>query len=226
MLKKIFSYVILPLIIIGLVYLIVRSIMAPVNFNKAKDRREQVAIQRLKDIRTLQNSYKTEKGTYTASIDTLKDFYNNGQIKILMQIGSNDDSLAVENTKALKKKKPKITNEEMYELYQQGQSLVFTIESFVPVKDTLFTQRTDFCVDSLAFIPFSGDSILMDATVRKVSGVDVPLFEADMPYKSLLVGLNNQLRINLDSERKDTGRYPGLQVGSIEAPNNNAGNWE
>ncbi len=226
MVKKIFSYVILPLVIIGLVYLIVRSVMAPVNFNKAKDAREQVAIQRLKDIRTLQVAYKTENGRFTASVDTLKDFYNNGKIKIVMQIGSNDDSLAVANTKALKKKKPRITNEEMYDLYQQGQSLVFSIESTIDVKDTLFTQREDFIVDSLAFIPFSGDSILMDATVRRVSGVDVPLFEASMPYKSLLVGLSNQLRINLDSERKDTGRYPGLQVGSIEAPNNNAGNWE
>ncbi len=226
MVKKIFSYLILPLIIIGLVYLIVRSVMAPVNFNKAKDAREQVAIQRLKDLRTLQNSFKTETGKYTASFDTLKDFYNNGQIKIVMQIGSNDDSLAVANTKALKRRYPRIKPEEMYQRYLNGESLVFSIESTIPVKDTLFSSREDFVVDSLAFIPFSGDSIIMDATVRRVSGVDVPLFEADMPYKSLLVGLNNQLRINLDSERKDTGRYPGLQVGSIEAPNNNAGNWE
>jgi hypothetical protein len=47
-----------------------------------------------------------------------------------------------------------------------------------------------------------------------------------MPYKSLLKGLNNQLRINLDAEQEDKGRYKGLQVGSISAPNNNAGNWE
>ncbi len=226
MVKKLFSYLILPLVIIGLVYLIVRSVMAPVNFNKAKDSREQVAIQRLKDIRTLQVAYKTETGRFTASVDSLKDFYNNGKIKIVMQIGSNDDSLAVANTKALKKRYPRIKPEDMYERYLNGESLVFSIESDIDVKDTLFTQRNDFCVDSLAFIPFSGDSVLMDATIRRVSGVDVPLFEASMPYKSLLVGLNNQLRINLDSERKDTGRYPGLQVGSIEAPNNNAGNWE
>jgi hypothetical protein len=48
-----------------------------------------------------------------------------------------------------------------------------------------------------------------------------------MPYKSLLKGLQpEQLRINLDAEREDQGRYKGLQVGSISAPNNNAGNWE
>ena len=47
-----------------------------------------------------------------------------------------------------------------------------------------------------------------------------------MPWKSLLKGLNNQLRINLDSQCEDQGKYKGLQVGSIESPNNNAGNWE
>jgi hypothetical protein len=47
-----------------------------------------------------------------------------------------------------------------------------------------------------------------------------------MPYRSLLRGLNNQLRINLDAQREDHGKYKGLQVGSISAPNNNACNWE
>jgi hypothetical protein len=54
----------------------------------------------------------------------------------------------------------------------------------------------------------------------------VPLFEARVPWKSLLKGMNNQLRINLDAESRDLNRYEGLQVGSITAPNNNAGNWE
>lgn len=28
------------------------------------------------------------------------------------------------------------------------------------------------------------------------------------------------------AECEDQGRYEGLQVGSVTAPNNNAGNWE
>ena len=66
-------------------------------------------------------------------------------------------------------------------------------ETYLPVKDTLFNDRPNFVVDSLAFIPFSGDSIIMESTIKKVSGVNVPLFEAAMPYKSLLKGLDNQL---------------------------------
>jgi hypothetical protein len=66
----------------------------------------------------------------------------------------------------------------------------------------------------------------MKAIIGKVSGVDVPLFEAAVPFEILLNGLNRQLVINLKADRIDTERYPGLKVGSIEAPNNNAGNWE
>ena len=147
-------------------------------------------------------------------------------MKVVMQIGSQDDSVAVANTQALKKRNPKIKPEQMLELYQQGQKLVFKIENEVAVKDTLFTHRDNFCVDSLAFIPFSGDSLIMESTIKTVSGVKVPLFEAKMPYAALLKGLDEQLIINLEAEKDDQGRYAGLMGGSIDAPNNNAGNWE
>lgn len=225
--KKVFTIVILPILIIGLLYLTVASVMEPVNFKKQREQREKVGIERLKDIRDLQVAFKSVYNRYSPTIDSLIDFYNNGKVKVVMQIGSKDDSVAVANTEALKKKNPRITAEEMLALVkEQGMNLVLKIDNEVPVKEALFTDRPNFKVDSLAFIPFCGDSIIMAADIRKVSGVNVPLFEACMPYRSLLKGLDNQLRINLDAERTDTGRYPGLKVGSIDAPNNNAGNWE
>ncbi len=224
--KKVLTIVILPILIIGLAYLLVASIMKPVDFQKEQKQREAVGIERLKDIRTLQEAFKSVYGRFSPTIDSLKDFYNNGKIKVVMQIGSMDDSVAVANTEALKKRNPRITPEQMMELYRQGQSLVIRIDNEIPVKDTLFNGRSNFNIDSLAFIPFSGDSVIMAAVISKVSGVNVPLFEACMPYKSLLKGMDNQLRINLDADRKDTDRYPGLMVGSITTPNNNAGNWE
>ena len=144
-----------------------------------------------------------------------------------MQIGSKDDSAAVANTEKLKKTHRGITPEQMFKLYQEGENLVFAISSKINVKDTIFNSRKDFSIDSLRYIPYSqGDTILMEAIIKEVSGVKVPLFEAKMPYKSLLKGLDNQLRINLDADCRASNRYEGLQVGSISAPNNNAGNWE
>ena len=226
---KILLEIVLFLLCVALVGLIVRSIMKPVNFNKQKAYRESVAIQRLKDIRTLQVAYKSVNGKFTSTVDSLADFYNNGKMGIVMQVGSMDDSLAVAHTEKIKRSsRKKMTGEDFLKLYEAGdKNLVFNVETKIPVKDTLFTHREDFVVDSLKYIPFSeGQPVLMEAVVKTVSGVPVPLFEAKMPYKSLLKGMDNQLRINLDAEKRDQNRYEGLQVGSVTAPNNNAGNWE
>ncbi|NTU94703.1 MAG: hypothetical protein HGA52_01535 [Bacteroidales bacterium] len=200
--KKVITYVVLPLVVLVLGYIIYTSIQEPVVFEKQRKYRETIAIERLKDIRTLQVAYKTKYNKFTGSLDSLIDFYNNGIITVVKQVGSLDDSLAV------------------------AQKRVFRDSIRIAVKDTLL-KRPGFVIDSIAIIPLSGgQKIEMKAIIGKVSGVDVPLFEASIPFDILLKGLNRQLVVNLNSERKTTDRYPGLRVGSIEAPNNNAGNWE
>ena len=220
--------VVLAAVCVVLAVAIVKSINKPVNFNKQKAYRESVGIQRLKDIRTLQAAYKSETGRFLSTVDSLKQFYEDGKMTIVLQIGSMDDSVAVMHTEAVKKANRKITPEQMLDRYRAGDhNLVFSIERLVAVKDTLFRGRADFNIDSLKTIPFSGGApVEMDAVVKMVSGVPVPLFEARMPYKLLLRGMDNQLRVNLDADQRAKNRYEGLQVGSISAPNNNAGNWE
>ncbi|MCR4824112.1 MAG: hypothetical protein K5849_02020 [Bacteroidales bacterium] len=217
--------------ICGLAYLLYSNIMQPVNFNKEKASRQAVAVQRLKDIRTLQVAYKSVTGKFNSSVDSLKQFYDNGEMEIVMQIGSMDDSLAVTNTEAIKKANKKLKPDQLtaklQAAYEAGQKVVFSTITKIPVRDTLFNGRTDFSIDSLKYIPFSGkEPIQMEATTKMVSGVPVPLFEARIPWKSLLKGMDKQLIINLNAESRDLNRYEGLQVGSITAPNNNAGNWE
>lgn len=227
--------IVLALCAIFLVYEIYDGIMEPVRFNKEVEARKKVAVQRLKDIRDLQVAYKSVNEKFTASFDTLKQFYNEGQMIVLMQVGSKDDSLAVAHTNEVKKTHRGITDEGLYKLYREGdKKLVFSIQNKIAVKDTLFRSRPDFDINAIGDIPFAteGESVAavtkveMSAIVKKVSGVDVPLFEAKMPWKSVLNGLNHQLVVNMVAECEHQGRYEGLQVGSVTAPNNNAGNWE
>ena len=200
--KKLLVIVVLPAIILVLGYLIVESISKPVRFNQEVKRRSAVVIERLIDIRTLQVHYKSKYNRFTASLDTLIDFYKEGTITIVRQVGSFDDSLAV------------------------AQKRVFRDSIQIFVRDTLI-KRPGFIADSLKWIPFSGKKeFLMESVIRTVSGVPVPLFEASAPFDDLLLGLDRQLVINLKADRIAINRYPGLKVGSIEAPNNNAGNWE
>lgn len=210
--KKVLTIVVFPLIILGLIFLLARSLYQPIKFNNLKDARDTVAIKRLKDIRTLQVAYKNVHGTFAPSIDSLVDFYKNGKMTVIRSIGSMDDSVAV------------------------AQNLVKREAIEIFVKDTLLKNRPDFNPDYLKYYyepgdlkdqPFDeSDTIIMRATIKEVSGVDVPLFEAQVPYEKLLRDGDKQLLTNLIGDRIDTDRYPGLQVGSIDNPNNNAGNWE
>jgi hypothetical protein len=228
---KIGLEILLAVIICLLAWLTVKSVQKPVKFNQELKARSEVAIQRLKDIRTLQVAFKSVNGRFSPSVDSLKIFYETGKMDIVMQIGSNDDSIAVANTEAIKKANKKLKPAEitakLQEAYAAGTKVVFSTVTEIPVKDTLFRSRPDFCIDSLYYIPFSGKQLTqMESTIKTVSGVQVPLFEARMPYKALCLGMDNQLRINKDAECRDQNKYEGLQVGSVTAPNNNAGNWE
>ncbi|MBO6223340.1 MAG: hypothetical protein J6N56_06145 [Bacteroidales bacterium] len=225
--KKLFTLVILPIIIILLGYLIVKGVMKPIKFNEERAAREAVAIQKLKDIRDLQVAYKNKYGKFASALDTLVDFYKNDKMVINMQIGSVNDSVMVAHTDAVKKANKGITDKGLYELYQKGDhNLVFSIKSEIPVKDTLL-KREGFDIDKIAEIPFTnGKKIEMKSIVKQVSGVDVPLFEANIPFDDLLEGMDHQLLVNLKSERDKMNKFPGLKVGSIDNPNNNAGNWE
>ena len=191
-----------------------------------------MAVEQLKDIRTLQVTYRDTYGHYATAMDSLVDFYNNGKITIMRQIGSEDDSTAVLHTEAVKKTLRNLKGdklmEKLYELYEAGDNkLIVRIPQQTNVKDTLFTNRPNFKVNDLRYIPFSeGDTVIMKSIVKQVSGVDVPLFEAKMPFWSLLKGMDRQQIVNLVAEREDTDRYPGLMVGSVDNANNNAGNWE
>ena len=230
--RKLLTYFIFPLVIIGLAFLLFRSINEPVKFQNELKQRSNVAIDQLKDIRTLQVTYKDTYGHYAPVMDSLVDFYNNGKITIIRQIGSEDDSTAVLHTEAVKKTlrnlKGEKLQEKLYELFEAGDNnLIIRIPQLTAVKDTLFTNRPNFNVNNLRNIPFSeGDTVIMRSIVKQVSGVDVPLFEAQMPYWSLLKCMDHQQIVNLVAEREDTGRYPGLMVGSVDNANNNAGNWE
>ena len=144
--RKLLTYLIFPLVIIGLAYLLFRSINEPVKFNNELKQRSNVAIEQLKDIRTLQVTYRDTYGHYAPVMDSLIDFYNNGKITIMRQIGSEDDSTAVLHTEAVKKGLRNLKGtqlmEKLFELYEKGDNnLIIRIPQLTAVKDTLFTNR-------------------------------------------------------------------------------------
>lgn len=192
--------ILLLVIIIVLAYLVVESVMGPVRFNKSVDKRSEAVIQNLKDIRLAQMTYKTINGHYMADFDTLIEFLKNGEIPVVKMIPDPEDTTF-------------------------SKTIRDTI-GFIPVIDSLFRARTNYVAENLKFVPFTeNDKFNLDAGVIEKGGVKVNVFEASVPYSSILSGLDEQMLVNLIASKEQLERFPGLKVGSMTEASTD-GNWE
>ena len=85
-----------------------------------------------------------------------------------------------------------------------------------------------YMADSLQYIPFADGkkfSVTVSTQIGK-SGREIPLMECGAGYEDYLKGLDANSIANLIEEANSSGRYPGLKIGDITTPNDNAGNWE
>jgi hypothetical protein len=91
----------LVIVALFLALLAFRSIMRPEKFKMIYEVREKEIINRLTTLRAVEAVYKTEFKRYTADIDSLVDFANNGSISIVKNIGEIPDGMS--EAEALKK---------------------------------------------------------------------------------------------------------------------------
>ncbi|MBI9053497.1 MAG: hypothetical protein JEY96_06735 [Bacteroidales bacterium] len=207
--KKVIQ-IVLAILIVVLGYLIWDSIQTPIRFNKEKDTRYTATVQRLMDIRTAQLAYKDEYGKFTASFDTLINFVKTDSMKLIKAVGSIPDELLAQGW-----------TEEI--AVQEGLITRDTIK--FAIIDTLFA--AGFNADLLWKVPFTQmDSFEMATADLNVSKLNVNVFEAKVHNDILLFDLDRQLVVNLNDKMKNMNNYPGVKVGDVVEPNNNAGNWE
>ena len=217
----------------ALVVMCYQSIQIPVQFKHDVAQRDAVVIQRLKDIRTLQECYRDKYQTYAPTWETLINFAKNDSLPIVDKVGSLTDKqleLGLNEKDAWKY----LSNPRKYKKEIEKFSLskeTFsrdTIYVNVLAKDSTFLSRADFNIDSLCYVPFSQKDTfeLVLGSVTTASGYEMALFEARVEYKVYLQGLNDQELNNKINEREQMDKYAGLKVGDSQQANNNAGNWE
>ncbi|NBC83199.1 MAG: hypothetical protein GVY19_07430 [Bacteroidetes bacterium] len=199
----------LAVLIVVLGFLLINSIMKPINFKKVQQKRYNATIERLKDIRTAQEAYKEMYGEYTGSFDTLINFIQNDSLPVVRKTSNyNQDSL---------------TEAQAIDL---GLVQLDTIK--IAVIDSLFG-KIKYPVNQMRYVPFTDQAEFnMGAgSVKTGSEVTVPVFEASVRNYILLNDLDQQLAINFNDRWKKIGDgFPGLRVGSLEEATNNAGNWD
>ena len=154
--------------IVVLAYYVWETIQTPVRFNKEKDARAEVAIQNLKDIRSVQQMFKSLNDTFTPSFDTLIKFMTEGQIPVVNIIYDPSDTTL-------------------------SKTINDTI-GFVSVADSLFGHRKDFVINDIQYIPFS-DGVKCDLDAGRINkgGVWVSVFMAMARKEDYLKGMDKAL---------------------------------
>lgn len=137
----------------------------------------------------------------------------------VLSIGSpmHFDSQRAQREKAVKQRLMQIrTAEEKYRIRHGAYTGSFEVLA-----------KAHLLADSLSYIPYSDKRFELQATTMVgKSGNQIPLMECGAEYSQYLDGLDKNSVANLTEEANSAGRYPGLKIGDLETPNNNAGNWE
>jgi hypothetical protein len=204
--------VLLFVVAVALAYLIYDSIQTPIIFEKQRAERYDANIEKLKNIRKAQLAFKDVHGRFTGDWDTLINFVKYDSLRLVRRIGTLTDSMV---EKGLTERKA----------MQMGLIIRDTIRE--SVLESVF--ESNFNPESLKIVetPDTTAYFYLGATVITTgSGIKVPVFEARAHNNVILRGLERQLVINLNDQRRVQNRYPGLKVGSLVETNNNAGNWE
>ncbi|HSO87472.1 MAG TPA: hypothetical protein VLQ91_13030 [Draconibacterium sp.] len=200
------------IVAVVLAFFIYKSIQEPIQFEKAKKARYDAVVERLKDIRKAELAYKDVYGKFTGSWDTLINFVMNESVINVRKVGELNDSMVEAG----------ITEKKAIEM-----GLIVRDSVRVRALEAIFGEGYD--AKSLKYVPVPGEptEFHLGATVIVTgSGIGVPVFEAKAHNNVILRGLNPQLIINLNDQRRTNEKYPGLLVGSLTETTNNAGNWE
>ncbi len=204
--------IVFAILILVFSYLLFTNINKPIKFERSLKMRSEATIERLKDIRQIQGSFKDKFNRYTSSFDTLVHFVQ-------------ADSFAIENIVEITPgawKQDEITKEEAIKA-----GILLKSVAYVSVEDSLW-QNKSYDIVNIRFIPYSQNvEFTMGATeLETASKVKVKVFECYGLYIDILNGLDKQLISNYIDEKTKYGGFEGIRVGSLTETTNNAGNWE
>ena len=210
--KKVLQ-LILAIVVVALVYVVYRQVATPIEFEGDKNRREAVVIERIKDIRAAQRAFKSKYQHFTGDFDSLINFVLNDSLVMERKLVDEDDSVGL----AMLKK--------------QGKK---NVEKFtVAVIDTIFSPKKLSKEDimNMRYIPTTNNQaqfILEAGQITTESKIVIPVVECRAPYIMFLdtVTYRQEIINKIDDDVNNFNRYPGIKFGSMDAGNNEAGNWE
>ncbi|MBQ2489019.1 MAG: hypothetical protein II525_04325 [Bacteroidales bacterium] len=166
----------LILVILVLIVAIYRSLSRPEKFNEVYEARKAEVIQKLSDIRTLQTFYKNEKGSYAGSFDQLKDFWENGKMRVVVKEGNVPDSMT--EAQAIKLK------------------LVRRDTVVLNAKEEMVKTLPNLDINTFDLVPYSGkEQFLIAADTLRTGNVPVQVYEVKALRSQYMKNLDNDPRV-------------------------------
>lgn len=152
--QKVLFFAFIPLAVVT-AYFAYRSIQAPIEFNRLKEKRYAKVIKNLETIRDWQLAHKSVYRGYAPNFDSLFVFVNTDSFPVIKAIGTVPDTL---------------TEQQAVEM-----GLVKRDTGLVSVRDSLFKLEGD--IEEIAIIPFSkNQKFTMESGVIEKGQVKVPVF--------------------------------------------------
>lgn len=187
----------LLLVLIGvLIWVLIGSIREPIKFRAEKDRRERAVIDKLMEIRTAQELYRSITGNFAADFESIKKVLSTDSFRIIQVFGDPDDPA---NTEAIR-----------YDtLYRSSADSV----AFLGMN-----------LDSLRYVPFSavGDTFTIDADTLTYQSTMVQVTEVGVKRKIFMGRFADRKYSRYDNSYDPESV---LKFGDMGAPNL-SGNWE
>ncbi|AWM15071.1 hypothetical protein NHF50_14970 [Flavobacterium sp. NRK F10] len=201
-----------------LTYLIYASVMKPINFEKAKNERYEIAVKKLLDIKKAELGYKTLHGKYTDSFDELVRFVENDKFPII----SRKDTAVID---AERNAAFRITTDATGKGGFFKDVVIIDTLGYISVKDSLFknTDRykrlNEVKIDELT-VPIT----LQTGEVER-SDIKMPVFQAVIDKNAILKGLDEEL-IEQENRVESIEEINGdeIKLGSLEDVTV-TGNW-
>ena len=189
-------------------YKIYDSINGPINFNKKKNERYALVINKLKLIRKAQIAHKDVKGVFSDNFDSLVKFIDTG---IFTLIEKRDSSY--------------MEYDRTYRIDMLREVVVIDTLGFVPVKDSLFKNSNVY--KNFADVPVEGVEAKFDinADIIDKNGYRAPVFEVKVAKDVILFDQDKDLiKIENETVSVDGVNGPSIILGSLTEVSTN-GNW-
>ena len=153
------------------------SINGPIKFNKVKNERYAIVINRLKDIRIAQIAHKDVKGYYANNFDDLVSFVDNGLFTLIEE---KDSSY--------------LAYDRIYRIDMLREVKIVRELGKVSVKDSLFKDNESY--KQMAFIPIKGkedEKFSISADIIDKNGYEAHVFEVKVKKDVILYDQNKDL---------------------------------